>query len=640
MSGIAGIINLDGAPVDRQLLRRMTGSMSHRGPDAQRIWIDGNVGFGHTMLRTTTEAETEKQPLTLDGKVWLTADARIDGRVDLISALEAKLGRDIRVPLLSSGSGPAFRRPNDAELIVFAYEAWGEDCVKHLIGDFAFAIWDKPKHRLFCARDQLGVRQLFYSKGTQSLVFSNTLNSLRLHPFVSDRLNEDTIADFLLFGLNQDPTTTVFTDIRRLPKAHSLTLSPEHLKTKEYWTPRSGAVRFKTDNEYLEAFKDLFKSAVDDRLRASRVSISMSGGMDSSAVAATALKSLKASSAPFDLRAFCVVYSGFPDREREYAGSVAQTLGIPLEYLEGDVINANDSRGSDTYVRPEPFQIDPFYAVGDELLVRISAHGRVALTGWDGDTIMNESPKYQYALLLKDFRLARLAVELARYTAWRHRLPPIGIRTSLKRLIGRYPPKPPFPVWLNPDFASRLNLVERWQRATSDSHLFYTTRPNAFRILSSPSWAALFQRYDGGLTSLPLEVRHPLVDVRVIEYALNLPVIPWVIDKWILRTAMKGVLPEAVRIRPKTPLAVEPALGLARSKKFKQVDEFNPAAATLAYFDRQAIPKIAAEPDSNKLWMNARPFILNQWLLHSLPSDRSALTENKNDCQIQNRRFG
>jgi asparagine synthase (glutamine-hydrolysing) len=639
MSGIAGIINLDGAPVDPQLLWRMTGSMTRQGPDEQHIWIDGDVGFGHTLLHTTFEAETEKQPLTLNGEIWLTADARVDGRVELISALETKLDRDVRVPLLSSRTGPC-RSPNDAELILFAYEAWGEDCVKHLIGDFAFAIWDKPKRRLFCARDHLGVRQFFYFRGTRSLVFSNSLECLRLHPFVSDNLNDDAIADFLLFGLNQNPTTTVFADIRRLPRAHSLTVSPEHQETREYWTPHAGTIRFKSDNEYLETFNDLLKSAVDDRLRASRVSISMSGGMDSSAVAATALQSLKASSAPFDLRAFCITYSGFPDRECEYAGVVAQALGIPLEFLEGDAINTEDSRGDHAYIRPEPFQIEPFYAVSKELLVRMSDHGRVALTGWDGDTIVNESPKYRYALLLKKFRLVRLATEMAHYVIWSRRPPPIGVRTSLKRLIGRYPPKPPFPVWLNPNLADRLNIAERWQRATAEPQLFYTTRPNAFRILSSPSWAALLERYDGGVTSLPLEVRHPLVDVRVVEYALNLPIIPWVIDKWILRAATKGVLPEAVRNRPKTPLAVEPALGLARSEKFKQVDEFNPTAATLAYIDRQAIPKIAAESDANKLWMNARPFVLNQWLLHSLPIDRSPVTENKNDCQIQTRKFG
>jgi asparagine synthase (glutamine-hydrolysing) len=409
----------------------------------------------------------------------------------------------------------------------------------------------------------------------------------------------------------------------------------------EYWTPEGGSIRFKTSEQYVEAFKEILKAAVDDRLRTARVALSMSGGMDSSAVAATALQILKNSSAPFDLRAFCVTYDRlFPDREREYAGYVAGALRIPLEYLEGDGINANDWRGTTAYLRPEPFHVDPFYAVGDALLGRMSAQGRVALTGWDGDTLMTESPKYVYAVLLKEFRLVRLAVEMIRYVTFRHKLPPIGVKTGWKRLMRRYPPKSALPVWLNRDFSSRLNLIERWKRATSEPPLFHPTRPNAFRILCSPNWEALFERYDGGVTALPLEVRHPLVDVRMIEYALRLPVIPWIIDKQILRAAMRGILPEPVLLRPKSPLAGEPALGLAHSKKFNEIDEFSPAAAILAYINREAIPKIAAEKDSNRLWMNARPFILNQWLLHSLPVDLNPMMENKNDCQIETRKFG
>jgi len=137
MSGIAGIVNFDGAPIDRDLLQRLTMSMTFRGPDAQATWIDGHVGFGHTLLRTTYEAETEQQPLTLDGKVWLTADARIDG---------------VRAT------------SNDAELILQAYETWKTDCAKHLIGDFAFAIWDTTTRTLFCARDHFGVKPFYYAR--------------------------------------------------------------------------------------------------------------------------------------------------------------------------------------------------------------------------------------------------------------------------------------------------------------------------------------------------------------------------------------------------------------------------------------------------------------------------------------------
>ena len=642
MSGIVGIINLDGGPVDRHLLWRMTAVLSGRGPDEQQIWIDGNVGFGHTLLRTTVEAETEKQPLTLDGKVWLTADARIDGRAELISALKKKLNRNIGICESSRRTSANFRKPNDAELILYAYEAWGEDSVQHLIGDFAFAIWDGPKRRLFCARDHSGVRQLFYFIDDQSLVFSNTLNSLRLYPRVSNKLDDDAIADFLLFGFNQNPVRTVFADIQRLPNAHSLSLAQGVLKKSQYWTPRSRSIRFTTDSQYIDAFNDLLRSAVDDRLRTARVSISMSGGMDSSAVAALALRSLQQSSTPFDLRAFSVVYDrSFADPEREYANAVATRLRLPIEYLEGDAINANDSRGARAYLRPQPFQIDPFYAVTDSLLGRMSSHGRVALTGWDGDTILNESPRYLYAALLKELRVGQLAANLVRYTAWTRKPPPIGLRTSLKRLVGRYHKTAPFPEWLNPEFSRSFNLVERWREINSEPPLFHSIRPNAFRILSSSNWAALFERYDSGVTSLPLEVRHPLADVRVIEYALGLPVIPWVIDKQILREAMKDILPEPVRLRPKSPLNFEPAVALIGSEKFKQIDEFSPTAMIRAYVDRQAIPEIASEKDSIRLWMNARPFILNQWLLHSLPLDKNQSPEkSENDCQIKDRRFG
>src|SRR5438552_13183588 len=195
MSGIVGIVNFEGAPVDRALLRRMTDFMTFRGPDEQRIWVDGNVGFGHTLLRTTFESEHEHQPFTLDGRVWIVADARVDAQADLIAKLASR-GEEVE------------RGVPDVELLLRAYLAWGEDCVDHLLGDFAFAIWDGPKRRLFCARDHLGVKPFFYAASSSCVILSNTLNALRLHPSVSDALNELAIGDFLLFDFNQDAATT------------------------------------------------------------------------------------------------------------------------------------------------------------------------------------------------------------------------------------------------------------------------------------------------------------------------------------------------------------------------------------------------------------------------------------------------
>src|ERR1700752_1124621 len=134
MSGLVVILNRDGTSVERDLISRLTEFMSFRGSDAQKCWIKEHVAFGHAMFRSTWEAGTEQQPLTLDGSVWLTADARLDGRRELIAKLESKLGVSLRTVDNSQ------RPPNDAELILHAYEAWKEDCIKHLLGDFAFAI--------------------------------------------------------------------------------------------------------------------------------------------------------------------------------------------------------------------------------------------------------------------------------------------------------------------------------------------------------------------------------------------------------------------------------------------------------------------------------------------------------------------
>jgi asparagine synthase (glutamine-hydrolysing) len=139
----------------------------------------------------------------------------------------------------------------------------------------------------------------------------------------------------------------------------------------------------------------------------------------------------------------------------------------------------------------------------------------------------------------------------------------------------------------------------------------------------SANWAALFNRYDAGVTQLPLEVRHPLIDIRVVEYLLALPVIPWLSDKRILREAMIKQLPEGVRLRSKSPLASDPGLQLSYSDKFRDVDSFQPSEAVLCFINRPAIARVSGETDRNQLWTNLRPFSLNLWLENSLTMETS-----------------
>ena len=221
MSGIAGVFHLDGRPVDRALIEAMTDSIAFRGPDGQQVWTGGCVAFGHSLLKTTFEAETESQPASMDGQVWITADARIDGRDDL--------ARELGLP-------PAALSRPDCELIIHAYARWGEACVEHLLGDFAFAIWDARARKLFCARDHFGIKPFYYAHLGSAFAFSNTLNCVREHPTVSDELNEQAIADFLVFDYNHEIATTTFADIRRLPPAHTLVVTSGGVVVRRYWS--------------------------------------------------------------------------------------------------------------------------------------------------------------------------------------------------------------------------------------------------------------------------------------------------------------------------------------------------------------------------------------------------------------------
>ncbi|MCB0185331.1 MAG: asparagine synthetase B, partial [Caldilineaceae bacterium] len=323
MSGILGVINLDGAPVDRKQLVQMTNYMAFRGPDHQDIWLKQQVGFGHTLLRTTFEAEREQGITTLDGQVWITADVRLDGREELIGKLAAK-GRQLEAQV------------TDVELVLHAYHLWGEDALDHLMGDFAFGIWDERAQRLFCAHDHFGVVPFYYAKVKNCLIFSNTLNALRLHPAVSDTLNEQTIGDFLLVGYYPNLTTTTFADIQRLPPAHSLVWAGDALAIRRYYqlTEETNSVHYRRPAEYIQHFQSIFDQAVADRLRTAKAGTFLSGGMDSTSIAVTAQALLRATGKPFDFRAYTIVYEHLvTDQEGYYAGLVAEASAIPIEYL-------------------------------------------------------------------------------------------------------------------------------------------------------------------------------------------------------------------------------------------------------------------------------------------------------------------
>ena len=607
MSGIVGIVNFDGAPIDRDLLARLTDSMTFRGPDAQEIAIDGHAGFGHTMLRTMCDIATEKQPLTLDGKIWLTADARLDGRDELIEKLRLPHNRS---------------KPNDAELILFAYTAWQENCIDHLIGDFAFAIWNSTTQMLFCARDHFGVKPFYYSRIGSTFTFSNTLNTLRLHPCASDALNETAIADYLVFGLNQDLASTTFRDIHRLPDGHTLSISNHSTIKRRYWTPAAHEIDTR-NKDYVEHFQNLLTTATNDRLRTNRVAISMSGGLDSTSLAVITRDLLREDPAS-SIHGYTNVYDSlFPDEERHYSTLAADALGIPITHLPCDAYSLFETDSVFELKQPEPFLISPFSAQFNGLLKQFARHSRVALTGYDGDAFMTERPSTYFHSCARRMKVVELVSSMAAYVWIFRSLPQVGFRSSLKRMFRKEEVETTYPAWVDEEFAARVDLPARWREWNAEAPRTDQEHSSALHAFDSKVWAPLFEGYDPGSTGLPLEVRHPFIDVRLLRFLLSLPVVPWCINKHILRRALNKRLPPAILNRPKTPLASDPALHLVQRASVRCLDRFdvNPQLTRFVNLNRRRA--VVDEQTSDRRRANLRVFALNYWLTHSLPINRA-----------------
>jgi asparagine synthase (glutamine-hydrolysing) len=595
-----------GAPIDRALLRSLTDFLSYVGPDARDTYSNGCVGLGHTMLRTSRESARELQPANLCEQFWITADARIDCRDELKRKFEK--------------AEPNYRRvTTDSELILQAYALWGEECVQHLRGDFAFAIWDARRKTLFCARDHFGLKPFYYAEIGEVFLFSNTLNCVRLHPEISDELSDGAIGDFLLFGLNCDPTTTTFRDIRRLPAAHCLSVSAEGVRIQQYWSaPTTGTVRYRHADEYVEHFQYLLQAAVADRLRIDRAGILLSGGLDSAALAASAREIAGNPSDAADLRAYTLIYQPLiSDRDGAHAQKVADFLNIPIQFLEIDALKLFERWNDPELSSPEPVD-DPLFAGLFDQYKMIERDCRVALCGEGSDNLLHFQmlPYAKHMLRTQDFR--GLLREIPRYLWLRPSVWP-GIRRRLKGTVGKDPKAPLFPRWLDPDFARRLDLKDRWKEWSElPAYQPHPIRPKAQASLSIPHWANMFEQESPGVTHCLVETRYPFLDLRIVNYLLALPPFPFCFEKSLLRDAMAGRLPESCRLRAKTTPSFD-LLGqcLQQGKASELLDQVQWSADMNGYIIHSALEAQRLEGHPEQIALDVRPLCLNFWLQSS-----------------------
>jgi asparagine synthase (glutamine-hydrolysing) len=612
MSGIAIVANADGQPVDRQLVAAMAEILRVRGPDAQTIWTDGGpLALVHALFQTTEDEVPRPQPFSFDGVNWITADARIDARNELIDRLHGH-GRIIE------------RTASDAELILHAWHVWGSHCVEHLLGDFAFCIVDTSRRRVFAARDPLGVKPLFYARVGDGLVITNHLDCARLPPGVSDTLDDSWVCDFLLFGWNTDVTATVFRDIRRLPGGHRLEWSPGSIKVERYWSLSiPDEVWLKHPQDYVECFQQVFAQAVTDRLRTKQVSVALSGGLDSTAIAATAVRWARTQAPDTMFRGFtCVWDPVLPnDQERQFATEAARFLDVPIEFIEGrehTFFGANwDSVATQT---PEPSQRGCLINLTMVRLAR--THSRVLLYGEGGDEALRPHPTY-YPQLLAERRYGRWFADVYRYLAWQKRLPPVGLRSYLRSLLGFAPATTHLDQWEFPrgiadDLVREFDLRDRWERFWN-GHRGYSRTPGGHRTVASYLLANALDQHDVSALRGPVEYRFPWLDLRVLNTCWSFPP-PIRIAKHLVRRAFTAQLPRSVLCRRKAALAGDPLLATARNWDSSWDQHWRLAPGVLRYVNTNPLAELnRSGMDSYSAWLQCRPLELSTWLEHRLP---------------------
>jgi asparagine synthase (glutamine-hydrolysing) len=518
MCGITGIFNVNGAPVSVSVLKRMTDAVQHRGPDGEGVWTSSFVGFGHRRLAIIDLSPLNHQPMqSSDGLVVLVYNGEIYNFQNLRVELEAK--------------GYQFRSSGDTEVLLNAYHAWGEECVKRLNGMFAFAIWDHRRHRLFIARDRYGVKPLYYHFSNGTFLFGSEVKSLLCHPGFSPRVDLAALNEYFSFQ-NIFTDRTLFDGVRLLPAAHTLALSlgdADSLEVKRYWDFEFCESDSRTEEEHLEELHRLFDQAVNRQL-VSDVEIGsyLSGGMDSGAVTCVAgrnFRNLKTFTAGFDVSSASGLEVGFDERRKaEFLSNQYKTEHYEVVLKAGDmerimpqlIWHLEDLRVGQSY---------PNYYVAR----LASRFVKVVLSGAGGDELFAGYPWRYYRAVVN----GTPDDHLDKYYNYWQRLVPDGIKPRFFQEKYR-------PEILSHETKAIFRDVMNGHHRNPNSPAGYVNRSLYFETRTFLHGLLVVE--DKLSMAHSLETRVPFLDNDLVDFALRLPV------KYKLRN-----LSEVVRLNENEP---------------------------------------------------------------------------------------
>jgi asparagine synthase (glutamine-hydrolysing) len=455
MSAIGGIYNLDGAPVDRTVLVELSRGLSARGPDGGSEYAAGSIGMVHRALHTNRESRLERQPLVVANRHVLCWDGRLDNRDELIGLLR---------PLLQG-------ERTDAAIVSAAYEKWEWEFLGRIIGDFALSLWDIKSKTLALARDVIGSRDLYYQLNGDRLIWSTELEVL-LNQSVDLDINEDYIAGYLT--RLPEPSQTPYKGIDAVPPAHAVIIRDGQVQTKRFWgLDPAREIHCPTDAEYEEHFRQLFREAVQCRLRGDAPIFSeLSGGLDSSSIAcmATQLITEGNAEAPLLTTVSATRDESASSNELRFITNVEQKIGSKGHHLPESTFPILSRAPLGSSLIPNPLECFAEYHSGVVSLMK-EKNSRVLLSGQGGDEILNSSPNpsSELADTLTSANLLQLHRSLRiwsrdRKTPYTKLLWEKAILPSLPRQIrGRLKHGPVIHLrnWLSPEFVERMHLRER-----------------------------------------------------------------------------------------------------------------------------------------------------------------------------------
>ncbi|MGA8029542.1 MAG: asparagine synthase (glutamine-hydrolyzing) [Bryobacteraceae bacterium] len=381
MCGIAGFVNFGRDSAGLADLKRMLDEIRHRGPDGHGIREDGAAFLGHRRL-SIIDVMGGRQPMSNEtGSVWITYNGEIFNHAALRPDLER--------------AGHRYVTRCDTETIVHAYEQYGNDCVSRLRGMFAFAIWDAERQSLFCARDRLGIKPLYYFSNSRCFAFASEIKALLRHPEIETAFNETALPEYLAFGY-MSGEETLFRGIRKLMPGHTLTLDAKtgSVEIRQYWDiPRKGVPERKTDEEWIRDCRERLEQAVRTRLMSDvPLGMFLSGGVDSSAIAAL-MKRLRSE----PVETFAVGYREAVYSELQYASQVSAAIGTNHHEVTIGMEEFFNALPRLIWHEDEPISWPS--SVSLYFVSRLAAdHVKVVLTGEGSDELFGGYHRYQHFL--------------------------------------------------------------------------------------------------------------------------------------------------------------------------------------------------------------------------------------------------